>query len=64
VGAFYVGHTLSDFVWYTFVSVGVASGGRLMGPRVYRWLLFVCGLFLLALGGWFLAAGVQRVVAI
>ena len=64
VGAFYVGHALSDFVWYTFVAVAVASGGRLMGPRLYRGLLVGCGLFLLGLGVWFLVAGVGHLRAI
>ena len=64
VGAFYVGHALSDFVWYTFVAVAVVSGGRVMGPRLYRGLLMGCGLFLVALGVWFLVVGVRHLAAI
>ena len=60
VGAFYVGHALADFVWLGFVAFAMASGGRVMGPRVYRGLLSGCGLFLLALGVWFLIVGVRR----
>lgn len=58
VAAFYVGHILSDLVWYSLVSFGVASGKRvLMTPMVYQGLITVCGLFLLALGGYFIANG-------
>ena len=64
VGAFYVGHALADFAWYTFVAVAVASGGRVMGPRLYRILLAGCGLFLLGLGVWFLVVGVRHLTAI
>ena len=34
VGAFFAGHILADLAWYTFVSVGVAGGRRLMPDRV------------------------------
>lgn len=58
VAAFYVGHIMSDLVWYSLVSFGVASGRRfLMAPKVYQGLIVVCGLFLLALGGYFIANG-------
>ena len=64
VGAFYAGHVLSDLAWYTFVAVAVSSGGRVMGPRLYRGLLMACGLFLLGLGAWFLVVGVQHLRAV
>ncbi len=64
VGAFYVGHALADFAWYTFVAVAVASSGRVMGPRLYRGLLMGCGLFLVGLGVWFLMVGVRHLAAI
>jgi threonine/homoserine/homoserine lactone efflux protein len=60
VGTFFAGHTLSDFVWYAFVGFAVASGRRMMGERSYRILLAACGLFLIALGGWFLSVGARE----
>jgi threonine/homoserine/homoserine lactone efflux protein len=62
ISAFYTGHTLSDFVWYAFVGFAVASGGRFMGQRAYRLLLAACGLFLIALGAWFISVGVRELV--
>ncbi len=57
VALFYVGHILSDFSWYSLVSLLIAKGRRLMSNRVYRGLLAVCGVALLGLGGYFLVSG-------
>ncbi len=58
VASFYTGHIMSDLVWYSLVSFAVASGRRFISPRVYTGLMIVCGLFLLALGGYFISSGV------
>ena len=57
VALFYVGHILSDLGWYSFVSLLVAKGRRLMSVRFYRGLLAVCGIALVGLGGYFLVSG-------
>lgn len=59
VGAFYTGHILADYAWYTAVSAGVASGRRFLGPRLHRGILLACALFLLGLGAYFLLSGVR-----
>lgn len=46
---FYLAHELSDFVWYGAVTTAVAGGRRFISDRVYRGLLGVCGVFLIAL---------------
>ena len=56
--SFYTGHILSDLVWYSVVSFAIASGRRIMTPGLYRGLIAACGLFLLALGGYFVFSGV------
>lgn len=53
LAAFYLGHILSDFIWYSGVSWAVASGRRLLGGWLYRGLLLACSLFLIALGSYF-----------
>ena len=58
VVAFYVGHILADFAWYSFVSAAIASGRRIMTDAFYRGLLAACGLFLLVGGGYFIYSGV------
>lgn len=54
VGSFYTGHILSDLLWYTLISVSVAGGQRFLKQSVYSTIIFVCGLFLLGMGGYFL----------
>ncbi len=55
--SFFGGHILSDLAWYSFVSYGVALGGRFAGIRVVKAILLLCSLFLMALGFGFIAKG-------
>lgn len=59
VGALYVGHILSDYIWYTFVAFVVATGRHLLSDAVYQSILILCGVFLLALGFSFITSGVR-----
>ena len=54
---FYFGHILSDFVWYTFVSITLWTGRRLIIGKGLKILIMACGLFLLYLGGSFVYDG-------
>ncbi len=56
--AFYLGHTLADWVWNDVVAFVVASGRRIMTDTVYRTVLIVCGIFLIALSFYFVTSGV------
>jgi threonine/homoserine/homoserine lactone efflux protein len=60
--AFYLGHILSDLVWYSAISLSLAAGNRLLTDRVYRGLVAVCASFLLVLGLYFGYAGVRALV--
>jgi len=54
VGVFYVGHVLSDFVWYAFVAGSLAIGRRtVIDPTLYRLLLAASGIFMVAFGAYF-----------
>jgi threonine/homoserine/homoserine lactone efflux protein len=55
---FYVGHILSDFLWYAIIAFILVSGKRIVKDRIYRWLLIVCGLFLFGFGVYFIASGI------
>jgi threonine/homoserine/homoserine lactone efflux protein len=59
VVAFYVGHTLADWVWNNVVAFVVATGRRVMTDRVYRGILIVCGAFLIALSFYFVSSGIN-----
>jgi threonine/homoserine/homoserine lactone efflux protein len=58
LASFFTGHILSDLVWYSLVAFAISSGRRLITARVYQGLILVCGLFLLALGVFFLVSSV------
>ena len=62
IGAFYLGHVLSDFSWFSLVSLAVSSGRRLMTERVYKDIVFGCGLFPWGMAGFFVFHGVTALV--
>jgi threonine/homoserine/homoserine lactone efflux protein len=62
LASFYLGHILSDLVWYSAISLSLAVGHRLLTDRVYRGLVAVCACFLLVFGLYFGYAGVRALV--
>jgi len=61
LASFFTGHILADLVWFGLVAAAVAAavaGGRkFLSDGVYRVLILVCGVFLVALGGYFIYSG-------
>lgn len=62
VSAIYFGHILADFAWYCLVGVAVVFGREIMSTTAYRWLLAVCGAFLLRFGPYFIYTGAKLLV--
>ncbi|HBG20301.1 MAG TPA: lysine transporter LysE [Desulfobulbaceae bacterium] len=60
VTAFFCGHILADFAWYTLVSFGIARGRHLLGNSLYRKLIGGCAVFLIAFACWFFYSGVNK----
>ncbi|MBI4297595.1 MAG: LysE family transporter [Chloroflexi bacterium] len=60
--AFYLGHVLADLAWYSLVSGLIATGRRWLRDAAYRGLLVACGLFVLAMGAFFLKWGADKLV--
>ena len=56
---FYFGHILSDFVWYTAVSIILWSGRKLFVGKVLKSLILACAAFLIYLGITFLITGLS-----
>ena len=52
-------HWLTDIGWLTGLSWLTGSGHGLVSPRVYQWIMIVCGAALLFFGLWFMRAGVN-----
>lgn len=57
--AFFTGHILADFIWYSLVSGAIAAGREVMPVWLYRVLLGGCGAFLAVLAVYFLRFGVK-----
>lgn len=55
--AFLLGHWMSDFSWYGFVSFCTDKGSAIMGPKAYQFILVGCGVFLAILGTSFIYNG-------
>ncbi|MDH3939223.1 MAG: LysE family translocator, partial [candidate division Zixibacteria bacterium] len=61
---FYFGHILSDFVWYTVVSILLWQGKRLLVGRSMKILMALCAAFLIYLGCTFVMDGVSGELAL
>jgi threonine/homoserine/homoserine lactone efflux protein len=59
VAAFFSGHFLADFGWYTLISFVIVSGKKVIKDSVYQWLLFACGIVLVGIGIYFLTMGTR-----
>ena len=49
---FFLGHELGDIVWYVPISVFVHFGGKSMNYKVYKYILIICGVFMIILGSY------------
>ncbi len=56
---FYIGHILSDFVWYTAVSLAFSKGKQLISDVWYRRVVLSLGIFILAFSFYFIGSGWQ-----
>jgi threonine/homoserine/homoserine lactone efflux protein len=55
ISVFAISHWMSDLSWYTIVSFSVDRGRKFLSDKTYKMILFVCGLFLVALSLTFIA---------
>lgn len=57
--SFYVGHELSDFVWYAFIAALIVLAKEALHGLWYNWLVALCGAAVTLLALWFLYNGVK-----
>jgi len=55
--SFFIGHISADFLWYSFISFSFSKGRKFISNKIYHIIIFICGLFLIAFGIWFLYNG-------
>ena len=56
---FFLGHIMSDFVWYTAVSAAFAGGRKLISNTVYCSLILALGLLIAAFSLYFMVSGIK-----
>jgi len=54
---FFTGHILSDFTWYTAISVAFSRGKKLISDAVYRKIIILLGIFIVAFSIYFIGSG-------
>ncbi|KKN46836.1 hypothetical protein LCGC14_0668870 [marine sediment metagenome] len=47
---FFIGHELGDFVWYVPISLLTYFGSKTLNPSIYKYILIICGAFMIAFG--------------
>ncbi|MFO8101774.1 MAG: LysE family transporter [Dehalococcoidia bacterium] len=62
VASFFTGHILADLGWYALIAFIISTGRKAINDTVYSWLLKVCGLALVGLGGYFVVSGISFIV--
>ncbi len=60
LATFYVGHTLSDWIWYGVVAGLVVTGRDILQGRPYLWLIGGCGALLFGFGLYFVYVGARQ----
>jgi threonine/homoserine/homoserine lactone efflux protein len=58
VAAFFAGHLLADFVWFTFVAAAVGAGRKVLSEAAFKKLFIACGVMILGFGLFFVTVGV------
>jgi len=57
--AFFSGHILSDFLWYSAVSLAVTAGKRVFSDSAYKWITVLCGIFMIIIAVYFIWSGLS-----
>ncbi len=61
---FYLGHILSDLVWYLAISIAFSRGKKLLTDVVYRWIILLLGIFIIVFSIYFIASGGKMLFAV
>ncbi|NHJ21524.1 MAG: hypothetical protein EAX91_11315 [Candidatus Lokiarchaeota archaeon] len=47
---FFLGHEMGDIIWYLPISIFVSLGGKSLNPKIYKYVLIACGIFMIVFG--------------
>jgi threonine/homoserine/homoserine lactone efflux protein len=57
LSVFFIGHILSDLVWYSAVSTAFSRGKKLISDAVYHKVVLVLGIFIVGFSMYFIGSG-------
>jgi threonine/homoserine/homoserine lactone efflux protein len=60
VAAFYIGHVLADFIWYSSVTFAVGNGKRFFSERFYRGLTGCLAALMIVFAVFFVVSGFKK----
>lgn len=58
---FYFGHIMSDFVWFSIVSISIVMSKKIISDKHFQIIIAICGVILIGFGLWFGYNGVSRI---
>jgi threonine/homoserine/homoserine lactone efflux protein len=59
VSVFFMGHIMSDFIWYSVVALAFSKGQKFISDRLYHWLILFLGIFIIAFSIYFIISGLN-----
>jgi threonine/homoserine/homoserine lactone efflux protein len=59
---FFCGHILADLAWYSGISMAVSRGRGLLNDRIYRMIIGLCALSLIAFAVYFIHTGLGQMI--
>lgn len=57
---FFVGHIQADLLWFSFLSLSFSLGRNFLSDKIYRWIVRLCAVFLIYIGGSFVYFGLEK----
>lgn len=57
---FFSGHITGDLLWFGLISGLVTGGRRFLNQRAYNYIIMICGLLLMTIGGYFIYQGLIK----
>ncbi|SNX54506.1 LysE family transporter [Thermoanaerobacterium sp. RBIITD] len=59
---FYIGHILSDFTWFSAVSMAISKGKKLINDDIYRLVIILLGVFITGFSVYFIYSAFNMLI--
>ena len=61
IAIFYIGHIMSDIVWFTLISTSIALSKKIISDKAFHFILTICGIVLIGFGVYFGLNGIKLI---